>query len=121
MRPHRTPPSPLPAEPYWQALPGSRALLHAIAEEPSDDTLRLILADWLEDHGEGARAEFVRNQVQLQRLPEWDRRRTVLEARATQLFAENRERWLTGLPRLQGVRWNNRENFPGGLLERLQV
>ena len=49
MRPHRTPPSPLPAEPYWQALPGSRALLHAIAEEPSDDTLRLILADWLEE------------------------------------------------------------------------
>ena len=29
MRPHRTPPSLLPAEPYWQALPGSRALLQA--------------------------------------------------------------------------------------------
>jgi uncharacterized protein (TIGR02996 family) len=52
MPPRRIPPSPLPSEPYWQALPGSRALLHAIAEEPWDDTLRLILADWLEDHGE---------------------------------------------------------------------
>src|SRR5262245_5295612 len=121
MRPHRTPPSPLPAEPYWQALPGSFALLQAIAEEPSDDTLRLILADWLEDHGEVARAEFVRIQVQLQRLPWGDRRSEALLARATRLFEENQERWLAGLPRLEGVCWNDRENFPGGLLERLQV
>jgi uncharacterized protein (TIGR02996 family) len=63
MRPRRTPPSPLPVEPYWQGLPNNRELmllLQGIATEPWGEDHRLVLADWLDDHGEGTRAEFIR-------------------------------------------------------------
>lgn len=39
--------------------------LTAICEDPHDVGLRLIYADWLEDNGEEARAEFIRVQCQL--------------------------------------------------------
>lgn len=39
--------------------------LQAIREEPGDDGLRLIFADWLDEHGEPDRAEFIRLQVAL--------------------------------------------------------
>lgn len=32
----------------------------AVADHPGDDTTRLVFADWLDDHGESARAEYVR-------------------------------------------------------------
>ena len=46
-------------------------LLHAARQRPEDVTPRLIVADWLEEHGDDAdlaRAEFIRLQVQA-RLP----------------------------------------------------
>ena len=49
-----------------------KALLRAIKESPADDSLRLILADWLEDAGDPARAEFVRVQVALANLAAGD-------------------------------------------------
>jgi uncharacterized protein (TIGR02996 family) len=39
------------------------ALLQAIIDEPNDDNLRLIYADWLHDHGEPERAEFIRLEL----------------------------------------------------------
>ena len=42
------------------------ALLRTIVENPDDDTPRLVYADWLDDHGEAAEAEFVRVQVELE-------------------------------------------------------
>lgn len=36
-----------------------------IIEHPEDDSIRLIYADWLEDHGDPERAEFIRVQVEL--------------------------------------------------------
>ncbi len=41
------------------------ALLKAIIMNPKEDSLRLIYADWLQEHGEEDRAEFIRIQVQL--------------------------------------------------------
>lgn len=38
------------------------ALLRAILQHPDDDTPRLIFADWLDEHGEADRAEFIRAQ-----------------------------------------------------------
>jgi uncharacterized protein (TIGR02996 family) len=38
--------------------------LAAIRENPDDDTPRLIYADWLEEHDEPERAEFIRLQVE---------------------------------------------------------
>jgi uncharacterized protein (TIGR02996 family) len=46
-------------------LTAGDAILRAILEEPADDGLRLIYADYLEEHGEGERAEFIRVQVDL--------------------------------------------------------
>ena len=41
------------------------AFLESIAANPNDDVPRLIFADYLEEHGEGERAEFIRVQCRL--------------------------------------------------------
>jgi uncharacterized protein (TIGR02996 family) len=48
------------------------ALVAAVVDRPDDDTPRLVLADWLDDHGHADRAAFVRAQVELARTPEWE-------------------------------------------------
>jgi len=65
-----------------------RALLAAIWEDPHDDTLRLVYADWLEDHDQNARAEFIRVQCQLALLEEEDEtpQRSELAAREQKLL-----------------------------------
>lgn len=45
-------------------------LLQAILTDPSDTTLRLAYSDYLEEQGDGARAEFIRVQVELAQLPD---------------------------------------------------
>jgi len=45
------------------------ALLADIIAQRGDDTPRLILADWLEEHEDPARGEFIRVQVELAKLP----------------------------------------------------
>jgi uncharacterized protein (TIGR02996 family) len=42
--------------------------LAEIIANPDDDGPRLLFADWLEDHGEGRRAEFIRVQCELAKL-----------------------------------------------------
>lgn len=44
------------------------ALLAAIRAHPDEDTPRLVYADWLDEHGEGERAELIRVQCELARL-----------------------------------------------------
>jgi uncharacterized protein (TIGR02996 family) len=39
--------------------------LQDIIAHPEDDAPRLVYADWLEEHGDGARAEFIRVQCEL--------------------------------------------------------
>jgi uncharacterized protein (TIGR02996 family) len=46
------------------------ALLWDVLCEPWDDAPRLILADWLEEHGQPKRAEFIRLQVELAKYPD---------------------------------------------------
>lgn len=47
-----------------------QAILYAICAQPDDDTARLVYADWLQENGDEARAEFIRVQIELARLPE---------------------------------------------------
>jgi uncharacterized protein (TIGR02996 family) len=47
-------------------------LYRAILDSPEDDTLRLVYADALEESGDPPRAAFVRSQVTLSHLPEYD-------------------------------------------------
>jgi uncharacterized protein (TIGR02996 family) len=72
------------------------ALLAEIKERPWDDLPRLILADWLEDHGEADRAEFIRLQCRLAALDETDpppglRRRLATDVAAYELSPQDRE------------------------------
>lgn len=45
------------------------AFLAAIVARPADDLPRLVFADWLDEQGEAARAEFVRVQCELAKCP----------------------------------------------------
>jgi uncharacterized protein (TIGR02996 family) len=41
-----------------------------IRAAPEDDCPRLVYADWLEEHGQSERSEFIRVQCRLARLPD---------------------------------------------------
>src|SRR5687767_4492465 len=59
---------PCPVRRFAMPPPGHEALLRAIIADPDDTTLRLAYADWLEEHDEAERAEFVRVQCRLANL-----------------------------------------------------
>jgi uncharacterized protein (TIGR02996 family) len=90
-----------------------RALFRAVCEQPWDDTVRLVYADWLEEHGQPERAEFIRIQCELIRFqcehPEWD----VSDPRCQELWDRDSEfdpfkpGWTAELPRLPGVKWGS--------------
>jgi len=44
------------------------AFLRSVAAAPADDTPRLVYADWLDEHGQPVRAEFIRLQVEIAKL-----------------------------------------------------
>jgi uncharacterized protein (TIGR02996 family) len=44
------------------------ALLRAVVANPDDDAPRLVYADWLDEHGDPDRAEFIRIQIELHHL-----------------------------------------------------
>jgi len=64
------------------------AFLQAIIEDPDDDSLWLVYADWLEESGD-PRGELVRLQYTLSRLPVGDESRPALESRARRFAAEH--------------------------------
>lgn len=96
--------------------------LRAIGENPTEDTPRLILADWLEEQG-NPRAEFIRLQCELagKKLPE--KHRDTLRLRERELLNQYRQDWIAalGLPvedvlyrrgvidRLRLARWKDAE------------
>src|SRR6266545_4543651 len=73
------------------------AFLRALQDDP-DDTSRLVYADWLEEHGENERAEFIRVQCALANLSEDDPGRAALAEREAALLAKHRAAWLKPLP-----------------------
>src|SRR5262245_15586366 len=81
------------------AHPQLLALLHAAKEAPGDDSPRLVLADWLEEHGEPERAEFARCQLRLApgnpALDAGERQR--LRRRADELLEGNGGCWMGSL------------------------
>ena len=44
------------------------SILYAIRLQPDEDTVRLVYADWLDEHGQPERAEFIRVQCELAKL-----------------------------------------------------
>jgi len=71
------------------------AFVQAIAANPADDLPRLVFADWLDEHGEPERAEFIRTQIRWHHA-DADERKS-LDARAEELFKEHWQRWFAPL------------------------
>jgi uncharacterized protein (TIGR02996 family) len=90
--------------------------LRAILDDPDDDDVRLVYADWLEEHDQNVRAEFIRVQVALANLDEDDPDCLPLREREQALLAENEAAWRAVLPEwLAGSRVEFRRGFVGGL------
>ncbi len=86
------------------------AFLKAIFATPDDDLPRLVFADFLDEHGEAERAEFIRVQVELARLSDGDPMRVDLAVREQELLDTHKAAW--GIPGLQGV-----QEFRRGFVE----
>ncbi len=74
---------------YWSIYherPNGRRILQQITVDVDDDALRLVFSDWLEEHGEFDRAEFIRVQVQRASLPSWDAAQVGLKIREQELL-----------------------------------
>jgi uncharacterized protein (TIGR02996 family) len=79
-----------------------QSLLDAIWEEPHDDAVRLVYADWLEEQGGEellARAELIRVQIELSRIPGDDPRFDELEERERELMKKWKRRWWAAMPK----------------------
>src|SRR5262245_65051119 len=97
---------------------GAEALQWAIAEEPLEDAHRLAFADWLDDHGHAARAEFIRLQCQEASLPEFHPLRQWCEVRGEEMLKAHAAEWTQGLDYGEYRPWRE-VGFQRGMLERL--
>jgi uncharacterized protein (TIGR02996 family) len=88
------------------------ALLAGIWEQPHDDVIRLVYADWLEENDQPERAEFIRLQCELARLDEWDdaERIAALKLREQELLASYERKWRVGWEK-KYHRWPFRRGF----------
>src|SRR3954454_23798288 len=65
------------------------SFLQAIHDSPDDEAVRLVYADWLEEHADEAgraRAALIRAQCAAEKLPPRNRRRVALEKEAKRLL-----------------------------------
>jgi uncharacterized protein (TIGR02996 family) len=79
---------------YLSTSPPVLALLQEAREKPDEDGPRLVLADWLEDHGEPIRAEFIRLQCRLGGSAVAKDERESMEIRCEQLLDQHGGGWL---------------------------
>ncbi len=91
------------------------AFLAEIIAHPEEDAPRLIFADWLDEHGEESRGEFIRVQCVLARdFDQYEQapRAEPLRRRERELLESHKNAWLP-LPSNNNVR-NNRAGFLDG-------
>src|SRR5262245_22814002 len=89
------------------------ALFRAILDRPEEDAPRLVYADWLEEYGDAARAEFIRVQCG---LPRGDPAGKDLRRRERELLRAHGGAWRAGLPY-----WAARGRFERGFPARVEV
>jgi uncharacterized protein (TIGR02996 family) len=96
----------------------SHSFLRAIFENPNDDFLRLVYADWLEERGD-PRGEFIRVQCELttrlradiaQMEKDYEQRKT-LRGRAEQLFNAYGQEWNRPMRDSGCHKWEYRRGF----------
>ncbi|MFO0825950.1 MAG: TIGR02996 domain-containing protein [Gemmataceae bacterium] len=95
------------------------ALLRAVCENPDDDTPRLVFADWLDEHDEPERAEFIRLQVAAALHPAGSSARLHKEHRPTAMLRTYEAEWRRELPTSTGYRWG--DAFVRGFVPSLTV
>jgi uncharacterized protein (TIGR02996 family) len=71
-----------------------RGLLDGIRDDPYDDALRLVYADWLEDNGRADEAELIRVQIELAKEP---RVKKGLQGRENALVRKLKATWPAGV------------------------
>jgi uncharacterized protein (TIGR02996 family) len=86
------------------------AFLNTIREHPDADLPRLVFADWLDEAGDPARAEFIRLQCELASLPDHDPQFRQLEDRDHELLSDHEPAWAGELPRY-ATEWEWRRGF----------
>src|SRR3954452_8559701 len=97
------------------AMNRDEGFLEAILEIPDDDTPRLAYADWLEGRGD-PRGEFIRVQIDLERLPPNDPGRETLEQRERAISDKYAREWAEPLRHLI-TEWT----FRRGFIERVET
>src|SRR5579871_4463144 len=100
----------------FEAVVTNDALLQAIVDDPDDDTIRLIYADWFDDNGEPERAEFIRAQCLLAKLAACDPRRQPLRDRSRFLLRQHGGGWIGPIGH-----WLRGGAFRRGFLESVRV
>jgi uncharacterized protein (TIGR02996 family) len=86
-------------------------LRQAIIDDPEDDGVRLIYADWLEEQANAsdlARAEYIRLAVEKARLARSNPRREKLLARMRELLRGHRSNWFPDSPLIHDSPWKAR-------------
>ena len=77
------------------------AFISAILDNLADDTPRLVFADWLQEHGEEARAEFIRCQIEAAKLPKAKREKSKPAKRTAALLKKHEAEWRKVVPEKQ--------------------
>jgi len=72
--------------------------MQTILNRPDDEAARLIYADWLDEHGDSDRAEFIRVQVALATMDQADDRWPHFYRRQQWLLLQHRTQWLEDVP-----------------------
>lgn len=93
-----------------------QAFLADVIEHPDDDSLRLIFADWLDDHDQPERAEFIRAQIESDHTDVYDPKAAELADREAVLLGRHQTKWLARL-RSHLAEWT----FRRGLLDEVTV
>lgn len=71
--------------------------LKALLAQPDDDTLRLAMADWLDENDQAPRSEFIKVQLDLARGVADRDRRNALEVRQRDLLLAHEAEWVAPL------------------------
>src|SRR5688572_5456689 len=79
------------------------ALLRAIIDNPADDAPRLVYADWLDEHGDPDRAEFIR--LTAGRRPAGTAAEAPSGGQLEAILLRNADTWRAEAPDLPGVTW----------------
>lgn len=94
--------------------PDAQALLAGVIAEPASDAARLVYSDWLEEHGEAERAEFIRLQIELVSHPAHHTADSgcPLRRRERELLSKHWHVWIGDLDAYAAC--GNRDAFPHG-------